>query len=273
LLDPEWTLVYLGDLNRDGERDAVGYKPASIEPDIGFQEEVQASYGGDLFLVSEAIVVQRTADGGSEVQLTISPVEVVAYTNEVSTTLISYFLQDPRTTPAGFFLGIEPRADAPLALLPYNAERAAFTQAALMYWDSIEQGWRLWPPEYNPAPPAEQVTPVIPPPTNVPTAPPPPPTFTDVPAAPATAEPAPATETTQPGSEVPPTVIPLDTPTTAPDGGATTYPAPAEPTQAPAEPTQAPAEPTQAPAEPTQVPVYPAPEPAPAEPEPAYPEP
>jgi hypothetical protein len=157
LVGPGWEYAHYGDINNDGQRDAVVYRPAEVAPASSMQPYLVRA----PVVASEIKIVQEGP--GYE------PFDVlVANSNgiwNVRGALVAYDTTTPETTPAAFLMGIDTAADAPLIVIPINAAGEGFAQGVRIYWDAGEQVYAIAQFVESPDPPA--VPSIIVPPTEV----------------------------------------------------------------------------------------------------------
>jgi hypothetical protein len=158
LVGTEWTRAYEGDLNGDGVRDVVAYKPASIE--LAPEMQTQPYAGPDSVVASELVVVQESGRA-PQMQASVSPQGVAAY----DTTLLGA-AQFGEPGPAAFLVNIQPQAaDTQVSMIPLNAEGNAYGQGFGLYWNEGQLAYRLFvggqavPPPNTPAGSTQPLTP------------------------------------------------------------------------------------------------------------------
>lgn len=136
LVGPEWQIAIAGDLNRDGRRDVVAYKPAPIEPNrAALPEQERTAYP---FAITEAVIVQEGEPGTPSIQAAISPQGVSAG----PTTLITAD-RFGSPGPAAFLMGVNPQSDVLVTCLPLNADGDVYAQGFGLYWNEGQLAYRL----------------------------------------------------------------------------------------------------------------------------------
>jgi hypothetical protein len=153
LVGPEWQIAYAGDLNQDGQRDLVAYKPTSIAPNAAMQ-----SYTAELpVTMSAAVIVQAGADGTPQIQAAISAQGVYAQ----GTALIpAERFGDGR--PSAFLMGVDPQAtDVQVSFIPLNDQGGAYAQGFGLYWNAEQQSYGLFVQgQQQPLPGGDTPTPI-----------------------------------------------------------------------------------------------------------------
>jgi len=141
LVGAEWQVAYDGDLNRDGARDVVAYKPANIELAPSMQQYVTL----DTFLAAEVVVVQANQEGQPIVQFAAERDGLKRNGENINP-----FRTDlPDFTPAAFLVEVIPDSDIKLNVLPVNGTGEGFTQAVPVIWNAAEQRYELTAPPFN----------------------------------------------------------------------------------------------------------------------------
>jgi len=165
LVGPEWQIAIAGDLNHDGQRDVVAYKPASIEPNMALlSEQERTTYP---FAIAEAVIVQEGQQGTPTIQAAISSQGVHA---GPTTLLAAERFGTPG--PAAFLMGIHTQSEALVECIPLNASGDVYAQGFGLYWNEGQQAYRLIVGGQAVPPPD------TPPGSTLPLTPPPPPSET-----------------------------------------------------------------------------------------------
>jgi hypothetical protein len=138
LVGPEWQIAASGDLNEDGQRDVLAYRPASVTPAAAMQ-----SYLEEYPIVAARIaIVQEGSDGAPQTMLQID--ERGVQTDGVY--LSTYQADVPELTPAAFLLQVGDSPDEVLAVIPINADGEGFAQGLGVYWEPAQNTYRLLGP-------------------------------------------------------------------------------------------------------------------------------
>lgn len=135
LVGPEWQVAFDGDLNRDGQRDVVAYKASSVVPD-----EAMGSFQQGPFAIVEMVIVQENQAGEPAVQASASPGDGI----QAGGTELLPEEQFGEPGPAAFLLGVDTESEAPVSLIPLNAEGKAYAQGVGLYWNEGHQAYRLF---------------------------------------------------------------------------------------------------------------------------------
>lgn len=134
LVGPEWQMAYEGDLNQDGLRDAVAFKPAPVTPDSGMQQYL-AEYP---IVASEVLIVQESEGQVAQVQVMVNQREM-----RIDGQFAGAFGADTRW-PGAFLLGVGPSRDVPVGIIPITAEGGGYAQGVGFYWHTAHQAYRLF---------------------------------------------------------------------------------------------------------------------------------
>jgi spore germination protein GerM len=141
LVGAEWQVVYDGDLNRDGARDVVAYKPANIELAPSMQQYVTL----DTFLAAEVVVAQANQEGQPIVQFAAERDGLKRNGENIN----PFRTDMPSATPAAFIVEVMPDSDIKLNVLPVNGAGEGFTQTVPVIWNTAEQRYELTAPPFN----------------------------------------------------------------------------------------------------------------------------
>jgi hypothetical protein len=165
LVGPGWEYAHYGDINNDGQRDAVVYQPAELVPASSMQPYLVRAP-----VVAAEIKIVQEGPG-------YEPFDVLVVNSNgiwnVRGALVAYDTTTRETTPAAFLMGIDTAADAPLTVIPINAVGEGFAQGVSIYWDAGEQVYAIAQFVESPAPPVVEPTPAAPPTEAPPTETPP----------------------------------------------------------------------------------------------------
>lgn len=141
LAPPGWEVAARGDLNDDGQRDALAYQPASVAP----AESMQRYLDEYPIVAAEIAIVQEGQDGAPQMMLQIDSRGVQA----AGTYLSTYRIDNPQLTPAAFLLQVG-SDDSVLAAIPINADGEGFAQGFGVAWDAAQNTYRLLGPGNSP---------------------------------------------------------------------------------------------------------------------------
>jgi hypothetical protein len=137
LVGPEWARAYEGDLNGNGMRDVVAYKPASIE--LAPEMQAQPYAGAETVVAAELVIVQESGQA-PQTQASVSPQGVAAH----DVTLLDAE-QFGEPGPAAFLVNIQPQAeDVQVSLIPLDANGNAYAQGFGLYWNEGQLAYRLF---------------------------------------------------------------------------------------------------------------------------------
>jgi hypothetical protein len=199
LVGPGWDYAHYGDINNDGRRDAVVYRPADMVPASSMQPYLVRA----PVVAAEIKIVQEGPD--------YEPFDVLVVNSNgiwnVRGALVAYDTTTLETTPAAFLMGIDTAADAPLTVIPINAAGEGFAQGVRIYWDAGEQVYAIAQFVESPDPPTVEPT-LAAPPTEVPPTEAPP---TEAPPTEAPPTEAPPTDVVEESEEEEPTTAPTPT--------------------------------------------------------------
>jgi spore germination protein GerM len=138
LVGSEWQVAYDGDLNRDGVRDVVAYKPANIELAPSMQQYVTL----DTVLAAEVVVVQANQEEHPVVQFAAERDGLKRNGENIN----PFRTDMPSATPAAFIVEVMPDSNIKLNVLPVNGAGEGFTQAVPVIWNAAEQRYNLTGP-------------------------------------------------------------------------------------------------------------------------------
>ncbi len=137
LVGPEWHTAFEGNLNSDGQRDVVAYKPAPMQPDPSLlNEETGMSDGVG---VAEAIIVQEGELEDPQIQASISSKGV--YAGNVALLSEEQFGE---VRPSAFLMSVDPQAMPSVSFIPLNETGEAYAQGFGVYWNEGQRGYRLF---------------------------------------------------------------------------------------------------------------------------------
>jgi hypothetical protein len=137
LVGPEWSIAYEGDLNNDGARDVVAYKPASVE--LAPEMQSQPYAGSDAVIAAELVIVQEH-EQTPHILASVSPQGV-----EAADTALLGAEQFGEPGPVAFLVSIDPQAqDVQVSVIPLDATGNAYAQGFGLYWNEGQRAYRLF---------------------------------------------------------------------------------------------------------------------------------
>jgi hypothetical protein len=124
LVGPEWQIASQSDLNGNGRRDVLAFKPG---PAVALQ-------GGYAISVAEIVIVEEGLLGRAELQLSLNPQRLVV----PGQTLANYPAQ---IQPIGFLASIA-QSGTIIGFAPIDANGQIFTRGTKIIWDQGVLGYR-----------------------------------------------------------------------------------------------------------------------------------
>ncbi len=135
LVGAEWSIAFEGDLNQDGQRDVVAYKPAALDAGSSMH-----NYQEDFpWTISEAVIVQANEHGNPHIQAIITTQGISA---EHTPLITAERFGEPG--PSALLLGVDPQAEVAISLIPLNTNGEAYAQGVGLYWNEGHLAYRLF---------------------------------------------------------------------------------------------------------------------------------